>query len=129
VVTYNLYFTSVEHLRYPATTDKPVMVTEFNFSSRGPRYFYSAGYARPGLGILTEDDRAKAFLDYVTGAARNPRIVGCHWHRYQDDPPSGNFIGENGQWGFVDICDTPYMELIGAARKFQETVLDVRLGR
>jgi len=47
----------------------------------------------------------------------------------QDDPPSGNFIGENGQWGFVDICDTPYTELIGAARKFQETVLDIRLGR
>ncbi|MHC4717323.1 MAG: hypothetical protein ACYS5V_10155, partial [Planctomycetota bacterium] len=129
VVTCNLYVTSVEHLRYPARTDKPVMVTEFNFSTRSPRYFYSQGFTKAGLGILTEDDRARAFLDYVTGAARHRRIVGCHWHRYQDDPPSGNFIGENNQWGFVDICDTPYEELIAAARTFQETVLTIRLGR
>jgi len=105
------------------------MVTEFNFSARTPRDFYSAGYTKPGLGILTEADRARAFLAYVTGAARNARIVRCHWHRYQDDPPSGNFTGENGQRGFVDICDTPYRELVGVARKFQETVLDIRLGK
>ena len=86
----------------------------------------SPGFVQAAL--RTEEDRAAAFTRYVTEALRDPRIVGCHWHRYTDDPVTGNLIGENNQWGFVDICDTPYEELIAASREIGETMFAVRLG-
>jgi len=126
VITYNLYKTSIEALRVPTDVDKPVMITEFNFSAADARYFYNPGFVQAAL--RTQDERAEAFTRYVTEALRDPRIVGCHWHRYTDDPPTGNLINENNQWGFVDICDTPYAEIIAASRALSEAMFGIRLG-
>jgi hypothetical protein len=125
VVSYNLYKTSIEGLRFPTEHDKPLMATEFNVSCVEPRYFYSPGYLHGGL--MTHVERARGFGEYVAGALRDPRFVGCHWHRYMDDPPSGNLIGENGQWGFIDITDTPYPHMRNACRSLAETMFRTRL--
>jgi agarase len=43
--------------------------------------------------------------------------VGCHWFQYQDEPTTGRvYDEENYQIGFVDIVDTPYVEMIQASR-------------
>lgn len=125
VVSYNLYKTSIEGLRFPTEHDKPIMATEFNISCVEPRYFHSPGYLHGGL--MTHEERARGFKKYVEGALRDPRFVGCHWHRYMDDPPSENLIGENGQWGFIDITDTPYPHMRGACRDLAETMFRIRL--
>jgi hypothetical protein len=53
----------------------------------------------------------------------NSSFVGCHWFQYQDQPASGRTLeGENGQYGFVDIVDSPYPELVAASRKVGNTL-------
>nr|MBP7053987.1 beta-agarase [Phycisphaerae bacterium] len=61
-------------------------------------------------------DRADKYRSYLESALRNPCIVGTHWFQYKDQPTTGRGDGENYQIGFVDICDTPYPEIVQAAR-------------
>jgi hypothetical protein len=61
--------------------------------------------------------RARAYESYVSGALRNPCLVGTHWFQYADEPTTGRFDGENYQIGFIDGCDTPYAETVAAARQ------------
>ncbi|MBN2711108.1 MAG: hypothetical protein JXR97_01545, partial [Planctomycetes bacterium] len=57
----------------------------------------------------------------------NPQIVGTHWFQYGDQAVTARGDGENGQCGFVDICDTPYAETIKAAREIGDTMYKYRL--
>ena len=54
-----------------------------------------------------------------------PSFVGSQWFQYQDQPASGRTLeGENGQYGFVDIVDSPYLELVSASRKVADTLYE-----
>jgi len=90
----------------------PLIIGEFHFGA------LDRGLFHPGL-VPTENQeaRAEAYKEYVLGALRHPQFVGCHWFQYRDEPVTGrSWDGENYQIGFVDVADTPYRELVDAAR-------------
>jgi hypothetical protein len=43
-------------------------------------------------------------------------MVGVHWFMYGDEATTAFGNEENYQLGFVDVCDTPYPEIIESAR-------------
>jgi hypothetical protein len=60
---------------------------------------------------------ADSYAAYVRNVLSEPAFVGCHWFQYYDEPTTGRGQdGENFNIGFASITDTPYPELIAAAR-------------
>jgi hypothetical protein len=113
VVSYNIYKPSVAAFHFDGGADVPLMIGEFHFGALDRGLFHT------GL-VPTENQeaRAEAYKEYVLGALRHPQFVGCHWFQYRDEPVTGrSWDGENYQIGFVDVADTPYRELIDAARE------------
>ena len=120
VVSYNIYKASVADFHFDGGADVPLMVGEFHFGALDRGLFHT------GL-VPTENQavRAQTYRDYVTGALRHPQFVGCHWFQYRDEPVTGRaWDGENYQIGFVDVADTPYRELIDAAREVGNHLYD-----
>lgn len=112
VVSYNLYRRSVADFKYPGP-DKPLIIGEFHFGALDRGMFHT------GL-VPTENqqERAAAYKNYVLGALQHPQFVGTHWFQYMDQPTTGRVLDEeNYQIGFVDIADTPYLEMIQASRQ------------
>lgn len=66
--------------------------------------------------MVDQRQRAEAYRYFVTSALENPAVVGAHWFQFYDEPTTGRPDGENYQIGFLDICDTPYVETVAAAR-------------
>jgi hypothetical protein len=112
VISYNLYQKSVEDFRLPEGIDMPVIIGEFHFGALDRGMFHTGLQATEN-----QEDRAKTYKNYVSGALRNPQLVGSHWFQYSDQATTGRGDGENYQIGFLDIADTPYMETIRACRE------------
>jgi glycosyl hydrolase family 42 (putative beta-galactosidase) len=112
VVSYNLYRRSVSDFTFNGQADVPLIIGEFHFGALDRGLFHT------GLvPTASQEARAKAYADYVTGAIQHPQFVGCHWFQYQDEPTTGRIYDEeNYQIGFVDVADTPYPELVEASR-------------
>jgi len=123
VISYNFYRREIESVRLPGDMDKPVIVGEFHFGALDRGMFHT------GL-VPTEsqEERAKAYKNYVNGGLRNPQIVGTHWFQYGDQATTGRGDGENYQIGFLDIADTPYPETIQACREVGYNMYKHRLG-
>ena len=96
----------------PGAPDKPLLIGEFHFCTRGRGQF--SGGLVPAFGA---EDRAARFRHYIETCLDDPRYVGCHWFQYQDQPLTGRFDGENFACGFVSICDVPHPELVEACRE------------
>ncbi len=79
------------------------------------------------VAVENQQDRAEKYKSYVQGALRNPFYVGAHWFMYLDLNASGEPWGYNFQTGFVDICDTPYDEIVQAAREVGDILYEYRL--
>ncbi|MGH7145618.1 MAG: beta-galactosidase [Planctomycetota bacterium] len=124
VVSYNLYMHSVADFK-SAAGDKPVLVGEFHFGA------LDRGQFHPGLvPVASQTARAAAYKSYVEGALKNPQLVGVHWFQYMDEPTIGRSLdGENYQIGFVDECDTPYVETVNAAREVGAQMYNLRAGK
>ncbi|MCX7046152.1 MAG: beta-galactosidase [Candidatus Sumerlaeota bacterium] len=121
VISFNKYDYSVESVRLPGGVDKPVVIGEFHFGALDRGMFHT------GLkSAKDQDERAQCYENYVRGALRNPLIVGTHWFQYQDQATTGRPDGENYQIGFVDICDTPYPEIVAASRRVGSEMYEVR---
>jgi hypothetical protein len=121
VVSFNRYQYTVADLRLPEGADKPIFIGEFQFGA------LDRGVFNPSLSP-TEDqqDRAQAFKDYVHSALGNPNIVGVHWFQLIDQAATGRTDEENFQIGFLDVCDTPYSEMIQASREVTEGLYQTR---
>jgi len=114
VLSFNLYWQPEDIAAFtPQTTaDVPCMIGEFHFAAPDRGLFHADDRKQK-----TQQERADAYAAYVRGCLRNAHLVGCHWFQYADEPATGRwFDEENGQIGFVDICDTPYAELVAASR-------------
>lgn len=123
VISVNRYGRSVADLRLPENFDKPVLIGEFHFGA------LDRGKFHPSLvEVADQKARAEAYETYVRSALENPLIVGVHWHQYGDQATTGRDDGENFQNGFVDVCDTPYVETIEAARKVGYRLYPIRAG-
>jgi hypothetical protein len=123
VVSYNRYTYDVEGTKLPDGIDMPVIIGEFHFGALDRGMFHT-GLRR----TENQKDRADKYTSYIQGALRNPYLVGAHWFQYLDQATTGRGDGENYQIGFVDICDTPYPEIIQAARAVGRSMYEYRFG-
>ena len=121
VIGYNLYRDDIADFTLPSGVDKPVIVGEFHFGALDRGMFHTG--LRP---TASQDARAEAYRDYVTGALKNPCLVGTHWFQYGDQATTGRGDGENYQIGLVDICDRPYPETIRAVREVGDSMYETR---
>jgi hypothetical protein len=111
VISANRYRFGVDDLRLPAGVDKPLIIGEFHIGA------LDRGLLHPGLrSVADQEQRAGAYTVFMTSALRHPAVVGAHWFQYADQPLTGRGDGENYQIGFLDVTDTPYPELVNAAR-------------
>lgn len=124
VVSFNWYKHSAANLRLPKGVDKPIIIGEFHFGA------LDRGMFHPGLvATASQNDRAEAYRHYVRSALQNPWIVGAHWFQYGDQTTVGRSDGENYQIGFLDVCDTPYVETIEASRDVARDMYQCRSGK
>ncbi len=122
VVSYNRYTYSVEDLKLPDGIDMPLIIGEFHFGALDRGMFHT------GLRSTdSQQDRADTYATYVRSALRNPYVVGTHWFQYKDQATTGRGDGENYQIGFIDICDTPYPEIVAKAREVGNSMYPYRL--
>lgn len=112
VVTFNDY-SRVPEMDIPeGARDRPILFGEFHFGA------LDRGMPRPGLiAAYDQRERAMMFEEYLRAARRNPRCVGAHWFQLYDEPFEGRNDGENYACGFLSVCDSPYPDMVEAARR------------
>lgn len=106
--------------------DKPCLITEFSMGA------LDRGMFHPGVGPAASDQqhRAELFKGYVASALDHPSVVGCHWYCAIDRPLTGAVLdGSNYNEGLVSVTDTPYPEMIAAARDILGRMYQRRSGR
>ena len=124
VVSVNIYMTTPVRDLPEGADDKPMIIGEFHFGALDRGLFHT------GLvPTRDQDDRAAHYRAYVESALDHPRFIGTHWFQWQDQPLTGRGDGENYQIGFVTVADTPYPELVRAAREVAGEMYPRRFGR
>jgi hypothetical protein len=121
VISVNRYTETLTDLRLPGGADKPVVIGEFHFGALDRGKFHASLRE-----VADQNARAAAYEKYVRSAVEHPLVVGTHWHQYGDQATTGRDDGENFQNGFVDVCDTPYVETIDACRRIGYELYKVR---
>ena len=124
VMSYNIYAPRLDPKQWVrvAAFNKPCIIGEFHFGA------LDRGMFHPGL-VSTANQAARAAMyeDYIKSVLTNPSFVGCHWFQYVDEPLTGrSWDGENYNIGLVSVTDTPYPEMIQAARKVQGKGYQIR---
>ena len=127
VVSYNLYYRTIPCEKFCGKNGigKPIIIGEFHFGALDRGMFHT------GLvPAKNQNERAASYIHYLENVADCPSFVGCHWFQYVDEPLTGRwFDGENYNIGFVDITDTPYPEMIKAAKKVHGGIYERRFGK
>jgi hypothetical protein len=124
VVSFNRYRYTIRELQLPGGLDRPIIIGEFHFGA------LDRGLLHTGLvTAYDQKERADIYEFYVKEALRNPCIIGTHWFELNDEPTTGRKDGENYQIGFLDICDNPYPEIIGASRAVGKQLYRIRAGK
>ena len=121
VLSYNIYRFTVDSFKLPEGVDKPILVGEFHFGALDRGVFHWTL-----IGVKDQKERGQAYFNYVKSALEHPNFIGVHWHQYSEQPTTGRFDGECFQNGFVDVCDTPYVETIEKIREIGYQMYDVR---
>jgi hypothetical protein len=119
VVSFRLNWPTPAGFKLPDGIDVPALAAEFSLSAldRG----LLAG------NLPDQAARADAYKAYLTAALKHPQFVGCHWLQYRDYPATGRAMDEaNHNVGFVDIVDTPYTEMVQAAREIGSAMYRTR---
>jgi hypothetical protein len=121
VLSINRYRFSPSDLMMVKGADLPIIIGEFHFGA------LDRGMIHTGLrGVASQGQRAYAYEHYVKQALKHPHIVGTHWFQLREQNITGREDGENYQIGFVDICDTPYQEIIDVARRVGQKMYQLR---
>ena len=106
---------------------RPVMIGEFTAAAPGrglQGLFYWVHKVRD------QAERGVAYSYYVENAAADPHIIGSHWFQMVDDLPTGRPSDlERLNYGFLDVLDLPYPELVEAARATHRRIYDLQFGR
>lgn len=112
VVSVNIYNRQPIRDLPAGAVDKPMINGEFHFGALDRGLFHT------GLvGTRDQAERAQCYRDFVNACLDHPRFVGTHWFQWQDQALTGRTLdGENYQIGFLTVTDTPYPELVQAAR-------------
>ena len=125
VVSINRYGPDVSVVPQGLEGDKPMISGEYHYSAN------DTGLWSDGLKTAADQaDRADKFSTYLNSSLNDDRYVGVHWLQYWDYPTAGkiNSNNNNSNLGFVSITDTPYTEMVDAARTIGETLYETRAG-
>jgi len=122
VLSINQYRYTFVNLRLPEYANKPVLIGEATVGA------LDRGMLHPSLRpTQCQDERASACRHILESALDNPWITGVHWFMYVDWVCTGcSFNGENMQMGIVDICDTPYPELLESLKRIGYSMYERR---
>jgi len=123
VLSFNSYDKNPEvffaHLK---DIDFPVLISEFGFGA--------SDNGRIGWGLyqtLSEADRITAYQNYVNKARTWKNLVGFHYFRWEDNPPSGDAnipgLADNTTSGLVSITDIPYPYMTLAASIINTSIM------
>lgn len=119
VVSFNHYRYTAEQLVPPSGVDAPMIIGEFHFGALDRGLFHT------GLrSVADQAQRGAVYELFVRSALANPWLVGAHWFQYSDEAATGRGDGENYQIGFLDVADTPYTEIVNAARAVGASLYD-----
>jgi hypothetical protein len=126
VMSFNIYRISIDPKEWTILDkyDHPVLIGEFHFGATD-RGMFDTGL----VGVADQAARGRAYQNYIRSIVDHPKFVGAHWFQYTDQPTIGRGDGENGNVGFVSITDTPYPEIINAARQVHKEIYTRRFGK
>ena len=102
---------------------KPVMIGEFHHGAVD-RALPATGI----IGVLNQEDRAKAYRNYIEQGFARPELVGMHYFQWIDQPFYGRSDGENYNIGVVTINNLPYPELTNSMTLTNERIYQVGSG-
>jgi len=115
VVSFNIYQPKLDPGKsaFFASLNKPCIIGEFHFGALDRGMFHT------GLvSTASQQERAATYIGYLHSVIDDRSFVGCHWFQYTDEPLTGRwFDGENYNIGFVSVTDTPYPEMVQAAKQ------------
>lgn len=127
VISFNVYQRRIAPASWTflEALDRPAIIGEFHFGALDRGMFHTGLQA-----AVSQQERAQFYQEYVASVLAHPNFVGCHWFQAFDQPLTGRTRdGENYNIGLVDITDTPYPELIQAAREIHSQVYSARSKR
>jgi hypothetical protein len=123
IVSFNSYSPEPRPGWLPKGFDAPVLFGEFGFRGRDSGFFN-----RVGTDAMTQRERGQKFANFSRVALADPRVVGLHWFRYRDQSVLGRPMdGENANFGFVQITDIPYRDMVTAARNLHRDIYQWRM--
>ena len=105
---------------------KPVIIGEFTAAApgRGLQGLFYWGHK-----VRDQAERGKAYRYYVEQSAAHPAIIGTHWFQLVDDMATGRPSDlERLNYGFLDVLDLPYPELVQAAQQTHKRIYGLKLG-
>jgi len=102
---------------------KPVMIGEFHHGAVD-RALPATGIT----GVISQDERAAAYRNYIEQGFARPELIGMHYFQWIDQPYYGRFDGENYNIGVVTLNNLPYPELTNAMEITNKRIYDVGSG-
>jgi hypothetical protein len=106
---------------------KPVMIGEFTAGTPGRGLQGLFYYVHK---VKDHAERGKAYRYYVESCAASPYIIGAHWFQLVDDLPTGRPSDEERMnYGFINVIDLPYPDLVEAAKIAHKRLYDLTFGR
>jgi hypothetical protein len=113
--------------RFSEVSGKPVLIGEFTACApgRGMQGLFYWGHK-----VRDYAERGKAYRYYVENSAASPYIIGTHWFQMVDDLPTGRpGDGERLNYGFLNVVDLPYVDLVEAAQQAHGRIYALKTGK
>ncbi len=113
--------------RFTTLSGRPVLIGEFTACAPGrglQGLFYWVHK------VKDQAERGKAYRYFVEKAAAHPAMIGAHWFQLVDDLPTGRPSDqERLNYGFLDVLDLPYPELVKAAQETHRRIYGIKSGQ
>ena len=102
-------------------TKRPLMITEWAYLAFDSGLPCSIG---AGQRVNTQEERTACAELFLRWMATRPYMVGVNWFKHSDDPREGVRLkmGENSNYGLVDVMDRPYGELVAMFSRVQNDI-------
>ncbi len=111
---------------YTHISGRPILIGEFTACAPGrglQGLFYWVHK------VKDQAERGRAYRYYVENAAAHPAMIGTHWFQLVDDLPTGRPSDqERLNYGFLNVLDLPYAELVNGARETHRRLYQVKAG-
>jgi hypothetical protein len=126
VTSHNIYYrydSSPLLQRIYKLTGRPILIGEDHFGTPGN------GLAAGLTQVRNQEERGLAYRYFLEHAAMVPAFVGASWFQLVDGSVTGRMDGENYGFGFVDVTDRQYRELVEASKWTHKRLLAVHSGQ